>query len=565
MFILLALQFIYTVVCIYLLMKKLNTDVSNIRKILYAVFSFIILTGAFCLPLILNNYDTLTRNFILYLGVYFITMALLFPDEFIDDKKRTTTMKLSNFILYYYVVVYLPIMALNIANTLKGVQVIGLTLLIVIIVLTVVLGLRFLERKIRDSVNEKTIAIFAVLVVLGGFLLIHRQIGQVDISNFDTRRTNEIFFDDDSYIAEEYSFYIRELGSEIFDFATDDENIYLLSSTALVDTLYVSIIDKEDLTVQKTYEFYPENDKYTWFIHLEKDFIFNQNGTIYFTFIDGIYTINDAEATKISDIGDQESYKFITEGLFHIAVKEESKIDIYNFSPTGLNKIDSIDEIDGEGYEVNSINNYLTLKDKTENTILLYPDITYSIPDGMTNYPILLANDNGIILSNDLNPLVLEFEGQYAKFDYYFISKDSTLTHVESDDYMFGLRQVTLDEKVIVYETFPTPNLYDYEFKDVIIPDKFIHNMFGSTSYSLKNTLVKKGDSLYGIYYKIGDFTSNQIYIEINEVKSLSKTYDLGFLTEFSKEAYMATFLITLAYAGNFVLKKKGDYIPKHR
>lgn len=564
MIVLIAMQLIYTIVCIYFLIKKLDTTVSMTRQVLYVIFSFVILTSAFLLPLIVNYYDSLTGSFVLYLGLYFVTMALLFPDEFIKDKKRTTTMKLSNYILYYYIAVYLPIVALNISNTLNGFQVVGKTLLIVIIVLVIVIGLRFLERKIRDTVNEKTISTIAVITLLGIFALVSNQISNVDLSAYETRKTNEVSFDDESYIAEEYSFYIRELGTEIFDFAIDDEYIYLLTSNELVDTLFVSIIDKENLRVEKSYEFYPENDKYTWFIHLEQDFIFNQNGTTYFTFIDGIYSISITEAKKISDIGDQDSYKFIHDDDFHLAVKEDSDINIYEFTPTSLNLVDSFED-SVVGFELASTNNYLTIKDTTEGIITVYPDSVYTIPSDMTAYPILSANDDEIILSNDMNPLILEFGEQYAKFDYYFLNDEGLEKHLKVNEYMFELRQFSDGENIIVYEVFPSPELYNYDFEEFSVSNKFIHNMFGTSNYSLKNVLVSKNDSLYGIYYKVGDFTSNQIYIEINEVKILSKTFELGYFTDFSKDAYIGVMLVSIAYAGNFALKKKGDWIPKHR
>lgn len=564
MFILLTMQFIYTLLCVYFLMKKLDTRVSTTRIVIYAVFSFTILTGAFVLPLVLNYYDSLTRGFILYLGLYFITMALLFPDELIKDKERTTTMKLSNYILYYYVIVYVPIVALNASNTLDGFMIIGKTLLIVISVLILVIGLRYLERRIRDTQNERTISIIAVLAVLGGIVLFTNQVGKVNLAAYETRATNEVLFDDESYIAEEFSFEVSGVGTEIFDFAIDDEYLYLLTSSSIVDTLYVSIIDKDELTTLKTYEYYPNNDKYTWFIHLEQDFIFNQDGIIYFTFIDGIYTIDTSESTKISDIGDQDSYKFLYNDEFHLASKVNDDIIIYEFTETGLQVLNTIPDTE-EGIELNSINNYLTMKDKTESTISVYPKTTYSIPSNMLEYPIVTVNADEIILSNDLNPLVVEFGGVDAKFDYYFIRKDGTSEQILVDDYMFELQQYSFEETTVLYEVFPEPTLYNPEFVDVTIPELFIHDVFGTSDYSLKNVLVQKNDSLYGIYYKISDFNTNQIYIEINEVKELIKTYDLGFFTDFSKEAFLATALITLACAGNFTLKKKDDGIPKHR
>lgn len=127
MYIMITIQIIYAVFCVYYLWKKLqsNLDISDTKMIFYLVTSCIILLVALIAPVYMNSFDKLMRGFAIYISLYLITIPLVIPDQIIKNKQRETLVTLSNYILLNYVVLFLPLIAFNLSNILPGVLVVG--------------------------------------------------------------------------------------------------------------------------------------------------------------------------------------------------------------------------------------------------------------------------------------------------------------------------------------------------------------------------------------------------------------------------------------------------------
>ena len=78
--------------------------------------------------------------------------------------------------------------------------------------------------------------------------------------------------------------------------------------------------------------------------------------------------------------------------------------------------------------------------------------------------------------------------------------------------------------------------LISYNLKDVTIPFEFVDEAYDKKEYSLNRDLIQKNDVLYSLFYKTIDYSTNKIFVEISEVKEVKKSFDLGFVTDFSKE-----------------------------
>lgn len=552
MYFIIGIILIYTVFCVISLVRDLNEDFSEVKKVLYTISTVIVLPFALVLPLLLNVESELVRGFIAYLGIYFVTFALFIPDEIIRDKKRTTLLQLLRYVLNFYLVVYMPIVLFNTSNALPLFQGILRTILLSIFFFGISYFIRNIGRFVKNQYQAHNATLWAVIVLLVVFLFGHSIIGEGVAKKHDQRDTNEIYFDDDFYIANEYRFTVEGIGIDVYDYLVDDDYMYIVSRTAAVDYVYVTLLDVHTLTIVKTYEFQPNDTNYAWYTHQYQDFIFKDNDQVFFTFIDGIYLIDQTEALRISDMSDQESHKFVYNNKYHFVTLEGNSYNIYRIENQTLMKVDSIQDDD---LVVSSANNYLVLKNLNTNLVTVYPNTVYSIPQEMIEYPVLSVNDNEILLSHTLNPLLVEFGDVTTLFRYYRINLLNEVEEIEIEDYMFALREYTVDGTKVIYETFPKPQIYSYDFEDLTVPDKFIEFNI-DTEYDLNQLLLIKEGKLHIMYSKTTDFTTNNIYVEINQIQRVQKTVDLGYLTDFSKESFIITIVVVIAYSGYALLKK---------
>ena len=310
------------------------------------------------------------------------------------------------------------------------------------------------------------------------------------------------------------------------------------------------------LATSKSFDNINDAISYSWYIHPEQDFIFNQNDTIYFNFIDGIYIIDEIGSTKISDIPDISSYKFLYNNEFHLITKEATDYKIYRFRSTGLELIDTMYDVDNN-LVVNSVNNYLVIKDTSINEILVYPNMVYEIPESMMNFPVLSVNEDRIFIGNNQNSLLLEAGISADEFSYYSIDNNQDIKLVQSNDFLFEIYQYEFNDSTLLYNGFPFTTTYSYDLKDVSIPFEFVDESYDKKEYSLNRDLIQKNDILYSLFYKTINYSNNKIYVEISEVKEVTKSFDLGFVTDFSKESFLVVMIISIVFSGNVVLKNR--------
>lgn len=552
MFILLTIQLIFTSTCIYYLVKQIDLRTSTLRKTIYTIVAFIVLFVALGAPLLLNNLSNIMRGFFIYIVLYTTTVPLVFPDQIMKDKNHTSLIALTDYILIYYIVIYVPLLMFNLSNTLTPLKLFGKTILFISIFLMVVFALKNINKLFMKRTHIIYASVSILIVVLGGFLLSYQVIGRVSVSNYNSRETNNILFSDDFYLARVYEFQVDNVGTELYDFAKDDDFLYLLTRDFQAESIYILLLDINSLELVKTYEFNQYNTDYSWYIYKEQDFLFNQDNTIYFTFIDGIYTVDETTTTKISNISDLTSHRFIYNDKVHFVDRDQTEYSIYSLNKDGLTYIETI--IDPENnLVVNSVNNYLSIKDKNKEEVLIYPDTVYKIPTSMIYYPVLSVNDTRIILGDDQNTELLDDGIQAEKFSYYAIDGNFNAELMQSNDYMFEISEFRFQSTAVLYEVFPTPKTYDSKLEDIDFPIEFISE---SDEYNFKREIVEKDDKLYSILYRVDDFETNHIFVEINEVQELVKTYDLGAFTNFAKETFIFIVLITFTFSCNVILKR---------
>ena len=97
-------------------------------------------------------------------------------------------------------------------------------------ILLILYIIRNASKLVKKSNYQVKVSIALLIIAAGGFLLSFQKTGQVNVGSTDTRETNDIYFDDDYYIANDYSF--DDLFSRNLEAIGNKNDILIVISTS---------------------------------------------------------------------------------------------------------------------------------------------------------------------------------------------------------------------------------------------------------------------------------------------------------------------------------------------